>query len=314
MTCRVALQACRSYDQAEVDAALDAAVADLGGWETFASPGETVLLKPNLIAPVPPERAATTHPAVLDTLCRRIIDRGAKPVIGDAPAWSGPAQAKAVTGVGEVCERYGIEFWFFDRHTRLTSKHPHIAARFHIDPRVLQADRVINVGKLKAHQQLGFTCCMKNLYGCLAGREKAVHHFARSRTDHHFARYLAAYADTVPVTLHVADAVVAMEGPGPRLGMPRPLNFVAASTNAVALDTVMAEIIGSPASHRLMLDAAAELGLTGSRLAEVEIMGDEIEACQVGDFVHPALLGVAFSPWRIVKGWFHNRKLIRSGS
>jgi len=313
MSCRVALQSCRTYAQAEVDAALEQAVDHLGGWTAFAASGQTVLLKPNLIAPVPPERAATTHPAILDSLCRRLLDLGAKPVIGDAPAWSGPAQAREVTGVGEVCERYGIEFWFFDRHTRLESKHRTVASRFHVDPRVLEVDRVINVGKLKAHQQLGFTCCLKNLYGCLAGREKAVHHFARSRTDHHFALYLAAFGDSVPVTLNLADAVVAMEGPGPRLGMPRPMGFVAASESALALDTVMAEVIGAPATHRLMLDAALELGLDGATMDGIEVVGDPVAQFAVGDFVHPALLGVAFSPWRVVKGWYRNRQLIKAG-
>jgi len=313
MTAPVALRSCADYEFASVDAALDAALADVGGLARFVAAGETVLLKPNLIAPLPPERAATTHPAVLDSLCRRLLDLGAQPVIGDAPAWSGPAQARMVTGIGDVCERYGIEFWFFDRHTRLASRHPAVAPRFHVDPRVLEVDKLVNVGKLKAHQQLGFTCCMKNLYGCLGGREKAYHHFARSRSDHHFARFLAAYQDSLPVTLNVADAVVAMEGPGPRLGVPRTMGLLAVSENAVALDTGMAELIGAPASHRLMLDAANELGLDGTRLDEIALVGDALERFQVTDFVHPALMGVAFSPWRLVKGWYKNRRLIRAG-
>ncbi len=238
----VVLKGCPNYEQAAVDAALDAVVEPLGGWAAFIAAGDTVLLKPNLIAPVPPERGATTHPMVLDTLCRRVLDLGARPVIGDAPAWSGPVQARQVTGLGAVCDRYQIEFWFFDRN--------------------------------EAHQQLGFTCCMKNLYGCLAGREKAVHHFSRSHSDLHFARYLAAYQDSLPVTLNLADAIIAMEGPGPRLGLPRSLGFVAASPAAAALDAVMADIIGSPETHRLMLTAAAELGLAGIREADRELLGD----------------------------------------
>ena len=309
----VSLRACDDYEPHRVDAAVDAALDDIGGLASFVSAGETVLLKPNLIAATSPERAATTHPAVLEVLCRRLLDLGAKPAIGDAPAWSGAEAVGRETGLTAICERYGIPFWYFDEHTRLASKHPSIAAKFHVDPRVLEVDKLINVGKLKAHQQLGFTCCMKNLYGCLAGREKAYHHFARSKTDHHFALYLAAFQDSLPVTLNLADAVIAMEGPGPRLGTPRPLGFVAASTSAVALDAVMAEIIDAPETHRLMLTAAAEIGLYDSN-ESIAMLGDPAAQFTVSDFLHPALLGVFFSPARIVKGWLKNRRMVKAGS
>lgn len=307
----VALQRCADYSPSQLEPALDAALAALGGLAALVQPGQRVLLKPNLIAGLPPERAATTHPALLGSLCRRILELGATPFIGDAPAWGGPRSVAEATGVAGVCDQYGVEFIFFDRHTSLPSARPDIAPRFHVDPRVLEADVVLNVGKLKAHQQLGFTCSMKSLYGCLAGREKAYHHFARSKEDAVFARFLAAYQASLPVTANIVDAVVAMEGAGPRLGLPRQLGVIAAGRSAVETDAVMAAIIGVPATHRLMLDAAAALELGETDVGKIPTAGETVAALAVDDFVFPELIGVFFSPWRLVRGWLRNRALMR---
>ncbi|NUP98390.1 MAG: DUF362 domain-containing protein [Armatimonadetes bacterium] len=309
MSAPVVLASCDDYRREVVEAAVQRLLAPLGGWECFVQPGDRVLLKPNLISASRPEQAATTHPALLEALAVRLLELGARPFIGDAPAWGGPVTVAAATGVGELCERLGIPFVFFDRHAPLPSRHPHVARRFHVDPHVLEADLVINVPKMKAHQQLGFTGCMKNLYGCLARREKAWHHGAQSRSDLHFARYLVAYQAALPVQLHVVDAVVAMEGAGPRLGTPRHLGFLAAGTEAAAVDAVLADVIGVPASHRFMLQAARELGLLEPS-ADIAVEGDRVDDLAVADFVFPDLVGVFFSPWRLARGWWRNRRLM----
>lgn len=308
----VALGRCAGYQPESLDPALDAVLAGVGGLSAYVRAGQRVLLKPNLIAAVPPDRGATTHPAVLEALARRVLDLGATPFIGDAPAWGGPVSVPAVTGIREVCDRLGLEFAFFDQHARLASRHPEVAHAFRVDPRVLAADVVINVPKLKAHQQLGFTGALKNLYGCLGGREKAYHHFARSRTDHHFARFLVAYQAALPVHLHVADGVISMEGTGPRLGTPRLLGVLAASTGATELDAVLAELIGVPAPNRLLLEAAAELGTGETDPARILVVGDPLAALRVDDYLHPHLVGVCFSPVRLVRGWYRNRRMLRA--
>ena len=46
---RVALVRCADYDRGRVEAAVDQLFELLGGAERFASPGERLLLKPNLL-------------------------------------------------------------------------------------------------------------------------------------------------------------------------------------------------------------------------------------------------------------------------
>jgi len=306
----VALRRCGDYAAANLDPALDALLADLGGLGRFVAAGQRVLLKPNLISDSAPRRAATTHPALVEALARRVLDLGAVPFVADAPAWGAPTAVARATGMLDVCERLGIEWVGLDQQTWVPSTYPAVARGFHIDPRVLAADVVINVPKFKGHQQLGFTGAVKNLYGCLAGREKAYHHFARSRTDAVFATYLVAFAAALPVALHVVDGVLAMEGAGPRLGQPRALGWLAASEQAVAVDAVCADLVDAPATHRLILDAAAELGYGETDPARIACVGDAADALRVDDFVWPELLGVFFSPWRLLRGWWRNRRMM----
>ena len=138
------------------------------------------------------------------------------------------------------------------------------------------------------------------------------HHCARSRTDAVFATYLVAYAAAIPVALHLCDGVLAMEGAGPRLGQPRQLGWLAASTGAVELDAVCADLVAAPASHRLILDAALELGWGETDASRIPLLGDARDSLRVDDFVWPELLGVFFSPWRLARGWWRNRKLMAS--
>ena len=307
----VSLQRCPSYAAEHLDPALDALLAPLGGLEAFVSSGQRVILKPNLLSAAAPETAACTHPALLEALARRILALGATPIIGDSPAWGGPVSVAAASGVAEVCERLRIEFVCFDQHARLASRYPRVAAHFHCEPRLLEADVVINVAKLKSHQQLGFTGAVKNLYGCLSGRSKAWHHLTRSHTDANFARYIVAYATSLPVKLHVVDGILAMEGRGPRLGTPRELGVLAAGIGAVEVDRVLAELIGLPASHCLLLDAARELGAGETDLARIPLAGDPLSALRVTDFRLPPLVGTGFSPLRILRGWLKTRRMWR---
>ena len=65
----VALAACKSYEDAEVSAALETAVTAAGGLD-WVTPGMRVALKLNLVSAMKPEEAATVHPAVVCALVR----------------------------------------------------------------------------------------------------------------------------------------------------------------------------------------------------------------------------------------------------
>ena len=72
---RVYVVTCLDYDH--VEERLVELLTMMGGMAQFASPGETIVLKPNLLQAAPPERAITTHPAVVAAVAKAVKGAGA---------------------------------------------------------------------------------------------------------------------------------------------------------------------------------------------------------------------------------------------
>lgn len=76
---RVALVKCESYEQEKVDMAVRKAAELLGGLEEILGCVEKesrLVIKPNLLAKCPPEKACTTHPAVFRAVGRLLQEAG----------------------------------------------------------------------------------------------------------------------------------------------------------------------------------------------------------------------------------------------
>ncbi len=67
--------------QGPIERALDLLLDELGGVGRFVRPGQTVLIKPNMSFPNPPELATTTDPGLVRAMVRRCLEAGAKRVL-----------------------------------------------------------------------------------------------------------------------------------------------------------------------------------------------------------------------------------------
>jgi len=81
----VSVVKCPVYQEDTVYQRVKEAVDLVGGISSFISPGETVLLKPNLLIGRPPEKCVNTHPLVVKAVARMVQEAGAVPLIGDSP-------------------------------------------------------------------------------------------------------------------------------------------------------------------------------------------------------------------------------------
>ena len=81
----VTIRHCNNYQPEEIHRAVTETIEDLGGWEPYVKPGETVLLKVNLVMSKGPDAAATTHPAFVAELARQLKAYGCRVIIGDSP-------------------------------------------------------------------------------------------------------------------------------------------------------------------------------------------------------------------------------------
>ena len=53
--------------------------------EGLFSPGEKILLKPDLLHGLEPDRCVTTHPAVVAAIARLLVEHGCRVLIADSP-------------------------------------------------------------------------------------------------------------------------------------------------------------------------------------------------------------------------------------
>ena len=184
---RVAILKCRSYDRTELYAKVCESVELLGGMGSFVSPGERILLKPNLLAEKPAEAAVTTHPAVVEAVISLVKEAGATPVVGDSPGLGSATKNANRCGIGDVCRATGTEFVEFTEAVMVENPASHTFKRLEIAREVLDVDGIINLPKLKTHVQMNLTLGVKNLFGCVPGKRKPQWHLTAGIDSLHFA-------------------------------------------------------------------------------------------------------------------------------
>ncbi len=297
---KVSIVKCADYSHDNLIDSLQKCLAPFGGIQSFIKRNERILLKPNLLFPSRREMAVNTDPAFVCAVAEMVLSMGAKPVIGDSPAFGTTRQVAEKCGLIDFAKRMGLKIVEFNRPVSVALKNGLFMKRLTIDRAVLEADVVLNLPKLKTHQQLGFTGAIKNTFGCVTGKRKTLMHLRFSGREVDFGRMLIDIHNYVKPALNIIDGIIAMEGSGPRKGTPRNSGVILASDNGLAVDRVIKEIINIP-FYPHFLRAADELGLKPKTLREIDIVGEDIEKLKINNFVFPVLYPVGFSPLRIAK-------------
>jgi uncharacterized protein (DUF362 family) len=307
---RVVLQPADSYEESVVSSAVAHAIDALGGWGAFVSRGDRVLVKPNCITGAPPEQPAQTHPAVILEVCRQLRDVGCRPFVGDSPAWGSLRGNLRKLGALDALEHLGVPVVDFKQPVRAANPRGQVFKRLTVDAAALEADAILNLPKFKTHQQLLMTVAIKNMFGCVGGRRKALWHCKAGSYENYFARMLVETYVLLQPAISIVDAIVAMEGKGPARGTPRPLNLLLASADGVAIERVSADIIGVEPSRMRTLAAARELNVGVADLDRIDIVGPPLSEVRVTDFQLPRLIRIGFSIPRLVRGALKNAWLV----
>ena len=264
----------------------------IGGMEAFVNCGERVLLKPNMLAAKAPDLAVTTHPALVQVVAELVRDAGGIVLIGDSPGIGGFARVAEKSGISDAAHKSGAALVGFDETVELqghgTFRSIRLARAYY------EADKVINLPKLKTHEMMTMTCAVKNLFGAVVGTEKAGWHLKAGRSQQLFAQLLIEIYQLKKPALNIVDAVVAMEGNGPGSGDPITLGLLIAGINPVAVDVVAGRLAGIPADLLHIEREAVRLGLPGAVIDDIEICGVSMEAASVSRFKLPTGLDVQF--------------------
>lgn len=272
MKFQVSLQAAADYRRETVEAAMERLLAPIGGMASFVRPGQKVLIKPNMLAGKPPERAVTTHPEVVRAVIVLAQRAGGKVAVGDSPGIGAPRQVAARCGILGVIEETGAEFAPFADSVRVRAEGKTFR-ELEIAREVLEAEVVINLAKLKTHQMMGLTGGVKNLFGTVVGMRKPRLHLQAGADKSYFALMLLELAEHIGPALTIIDAITAMEGNGPGSGDPVQVGALLAGADPLAVDTAAIELLGVRPDSVWTQRVARALHRPGSSPEEVEILG-----------------------------------------
>lgn len=271
----VSIQRCRSYDPAEVRDALSRVLDPLGGMSSFVSPGDRVLLKPNLLAPKPAEAAVTTHPAMVRAAALEVMAAGGEVHLGDSPAVGSLVRVLKRTGIMAVVHELGIRMVPFRTPVQVPVPAGGVYRSFLLAEEAARYDLVLNLPKFKTHGMMTLTLAVKNMFGTVVGAAKPGWHFQASDTVR-FADMLLDVWRALPPGLSVMDGITAMEGNGPGSGDPVDLGIIMASPSALAMDAVAGPIAGLAIERHPVLYQARIRGLEQASSDQIQVLGEAV--------------------------------------
>ncbi len=288
----VVLEKIEEYSRDAVTGAMRRLLEPLGGMGAFVKPGERVLLKPNMLSAKVPDAAVTTNPEVVRAVIEMVREAGATPLVGDSPGVGRLRRVAEKSGILEVLEETGTELVAFDEPVQITGTG--FFRRFELARPYLEADRVINLAKLKTHGMMTMTCAVKNLFGAVVGAGKIAWHLRAGEDRDLFARMLLEIYLLRKPDLNIVDAVIAMEGDGPSSGDPRSVGLLIAGVNPVAVDVIAAEILKIPKKLLYVERAAEKMALPGADRSTIQVSGYPLDKARIPDFKLPPLSDVQF--------------------
>ncbi|MGM0770323.1 MAG: DUF362 domain-containing protein [Halobacteriota archaeon] len=266
---QVSIVRCEDYSKA-IEAVREA-IDLIGGLGSVVFPGARVLLKPNLLAAELPEKAVTTHPAIVSAVCELVVEAGGIPIVGDGSGITHPGitdEAMDVSGIREAAQKVGAEVLSFETsgYEVVDVPAPSHFHQLYLAKPVLDADVVISLSKLKTHELTLYTGSVKNMFGAIPLKLRKEAHLL-GKVDLFSEAVVDIYSARVP-DLTLMDAVVGMEGNGPSSGTPVNVGMVMASYDCVSLDVVGSQVIGLDPMEVPTNKAAIERGY-GTQYPEV---------------------------------------------
>ena len=245
----------------------------LAGGANIIVPGDTVLLKPNIHAIQLYTTGGTTNPYLIAAVAKWAYKQGAKEVIvGDSPFHGCPEPEKCFTdtGMGEMVEKAGAKWVTFGKHDfRIFQKaSSFLPDEIGISKFVFDCDKIINISAMKTHFNCLVTLGMKNLKGCIRGKDKAAFH--KINLD----RAIVALNKLVRPHFTIVDGTIGMEGMGPAVGTPVNCNLLIAGRDIVAVDSVASFLMGIEPEEVMTIKFGYQADLGEMDLEKIEVVGE----------------------------------------
>lgn len=233
--------------------------------KSFIPSDALIGIKPNLVTASPASSGATTHPEIAAAIIEYLKVKGFKNIVILEGSWVGANTSSAFRACGyeAVADRYGVEL--FDLQKDSYEERFYNGNSMKICSKALEVDYLISLPVLKGHCQVGLTCALKNMKGCIPNSEKRRFH---SLGLHRPIALLN--------KIRCADLVI-VDGLNGDLnfeegGNPAKMNRMFMGTDSVLIDTYCANLIGFDKSEINYIGYAESLNVGSSDLNLAEIV------------------------------------------
>lgn len=296
-----------------IQSAVEQALDLLGGIEGVTKGKERVMLKPNLVAPLP---QATTKREVIAALAKLMKAAHKDVSIGEGSAAAEGFNAKGTeafrTRNRDILNR--MQSYVFDQlgytelgkalRVPLVNLHSGEMARVRvpngfvfdevtIHRSLTEIDLLCSVPMMKTHTLAQVTLGMKNLVGVFPGTvycsvRGCMHDQASQVEPSGTAAPVVDMVRANKLGLVVVDASTAMQGEGPTSGTLVKMGLIIAGTNPLATDIVSASLMGFRPEEIPTFTWANRAGMKPARLDEIEVRGERLDGARQ-KFVRPQI-------------------------
>ena len=243
----------------------------IGGTEAFFEKNDHVIIKPNICGGVQDKVGTYTSIDLITALVKEL--HGKVQTISIAEANSSMYLADKMfelNGINAMADTLGIDVINLSEgpFTEVPIEGGYTFDKISVNEALIGA-KLISMPVAKTHCTTEVTINLKNMFGVLPARRKGKYH---KRID----AVLADLNKALPPTLCVVDATTCLEGEGPFHGNTVDLGLVVTGSNSVAVDSVMARIMGFDPQKIMHIRLASEQGLGPKKMDDIEVLGESI--------------------------------------
>jgi uncharacterized protein (DUF362 family) len=231
-----------------------------------------VLIKVNFITTKTWDTGATTDPIIVEALIQEIAKFNDRIYVVESDATVTRADRAAdVTGMLELCHRYGIPFINLSKlEEKVTVKIPEHETLDKITvPRLVLESHIVSAAKMKTHGDTTVTLGLKNMFGLLPDRFKGKYHIKG------IEKVIVDINTVIKPSFVIIDGFVAMEGYGPVSGDPVKMDLVLAGEDVVATDATAARVMGFDPKRIFHIKRSCEKGL--GEIDQIQVVGERLE-------------------------------------
>lgn len=139
------------------------------------------------------------------------------------------------------------------------------------------------------------------MFGCVSGKQKAFWHFAKGKDQHEFCKLLIEIYKFMNPALTIIDGVIAMDGPGPIRGRPRPLGWIVGGTDPISCELLCAKLINLDPAKLPIVQTAKKIGFGQQDFENIKILGEPLPETVCMDFEPAQPMPIRFSLFRVCK-------------